>query len=175
MPPDLAATGVTLTGLPPATRFILRGRAAAIEAAGAAFGAALPRIACRAATAARDRAALWLGPDEWLLLAPPADGATLAEALERAMDGHPHSLVEVSHGQVGIEISGEDAIATLNAGCPLDLEAGFPVGMCTRTVLAKAGIVLWRIAPDSFRIEVARSHADYIWGFLEAASREFRG
>jgi sarcosine oxidase, subunit gamma len=185
MPLDLTATrrgpvdelavrgGVALLALPPASRFILRGRPNAIAAAGEAFGVALPQQACRA-PAAGDRAALWLGPDEWLLLASAPDGAALRTGLERAMDGKPHSLVDVSHRQTGIEISGAGAVATLNAGCPLDLDPRvFLVGMCTRTVLAKSEIVLWRTAPVTFHLEAWRSFAPYIRRLLEEASREF--
>ncbi len=164
-----------LTALPPVARFVLRGRPGAVEAAASAFGAPLPQLACRAVTVGEGRAALWLGPDEWLLLASPTDGPALAAALERALDGHPHSLVDVSHRQVGIEISGPDATAALNAGCPLDLDVpAFPPGMCTRTVLAKSEIVLWRTAAETFRVEVWRSFAAYVWSFLAEASREFR-
>ncbi len=180
MPPDLsvAAAGpldgmatpgsAALVALPAAWRAVLRGRPAAVEAAGSGFGAALPRQACRAVVAGAGRAALWLGPDEWLLLAPPAEGPALAAALARAMEGQPHSLVDVSDRQTAIEITGPDAAAALNAGCPLDLDPeAFPVGMCTRTVLAKAEIVLWRTAPATFRVEVARSFAAYAWSFLD--------
>lgn len=167
--------GAALTALPPAARFILRGRPGAIEAAGPAFGAPLPQLACRAADAGEGRAALWLGPDEWLLLAPPDAGPALAAALERVMQDQPHALADVSHRQVGIEVSGADAAAALNAGCPLDLDsATFPVGMCTRTVFGKAEIVLWRTAPETFRVEMMRSFAAYVWSFLEEAAREFR-
>jgi len=169
-----ASGGATLSWLPPAARFILRGPPAAIVAAGAAFGVPLPDQACRAATEGR-RAALWLGPDEWLLLAPEADGPALAVTLDRAMGVHPHSLVDVSHRQTGIEISGPRAEPILNAGCPLDLDpAGFPLGMCTRTVLAKVEIVLWRTAPEIFHIEVWRSFSTYAWGLLAEAAREFK-
>lgn len=174
---DRAALGgvAALAASPPAARFVLRGRLGAIEAAAGPFGASLPQQACRATTAPGGRVALWLGPDEWLLLAPTADGPALAAALEAVMDGRPHSLVDVSQRQVGIEVSGPAAAAVLNAGCPLDLGDGaFPVGMCTRTVLAKAEIVLWRTAPEIFRVEVWRSFAAYAWSYLEEASREFR-
>jgi sarcosine oxidase, subunit gamma len=62
----------------------------------------------------------------------------------------------------------------LNAGCPLDLDlSAFPVGMCTRTVLAKAEIVLWRTSQDVFHVEVWRSFADYVSRFLAEVAREF--
>jgi sarcosine oxidase subunit gamma len=171
-----ASGGAALVALPFAWRSVLRGRPTAVEAAASAFGAALPLQACRAVVAGEGRAALWLGPDEWLLLAPRAESPALAAALERAMEGQSHSLVDVSNRQAGIEVSGPDAAATLNAGCPLDLDPeAFPVGMCTRTVLAKAEIVLWRTAPATFRVEVSRSFAAYAWSFLVEASREFRG
>jgi len=45
--------------------------------------------------------------------------------------------------------------------------------MCTRTVFAKAEIVLWRTAPDAFRIEVWRSFTDYVARLLGEAAREY--
>jgi sarcosine oxidase subunit gamma len=61
----------------------------------------------------------------------------------------------------------------LNAGCPLDLDlAAFPVGMCTRTVLAKAEIVLWRTSAEVFHVEVWRSFASYVTEYLAEAARE---
>lgn len=160
---------VSLVMLPPASRRIFRGRDEAVAAADAALGFPLPRQACRA-NASGERAALWLGPDEWLLLAPEHD-----EFADLAMLEPPHALVDVSHRQVALALSGPYVTETLNAGCPLDLErAAFPVGMCTRTVLAKAEIVLWRTAADAFHIEVARSFAAYLWEYLAEASLEFR-
>ncbi|MGH7749923.1 MAG: sarcosine oxidase subunit gamma [Candidatus Dormibacteria bacterium] len=140
------------------------------------MGFDLPASACRA-TCAGDRAALWQGPDEWLLLSTAASGdraqAPLNEAsLEEALQGLPHSLVNVSHRQIGLELRGLHAALLLAAGCPLDLEAGaFPVGMCTRTVLAKAEVVLWRTDPQLFRLEVWRSFATYVAAFLTESAR----
>lgn len=166
------AAAVTLTPCPPAARFIFRGRPAGFDAAGAAFGVALPQTACRAATAG-NRSALWLGPDEWLLLAE--DGATdaIEAAFAEGMAGYPHSLVDVGHRNTAIEIAGPAAADVLNAGCPLDLRPdAFPVGMCTRTVFAKAEIVLWRLEDQRFRVEVWRSFAGYLWGLLDEVRRE---
>ena len=168
--PTVSETAV-LHPLPPTARFILRGTAV-VTLAGAALGLVIDQTPCRASQAGV-RAALWLGPDEYLLLAPDAEACALALALEQALDGAPHSLVDVSHRQTGLEVSGQQAADILNSGCPLDLDlAAFPVGMCTRTALAKAEIVLWRTAPDVFRIEVWRSFTDYVARFLDEAVRD---
>ena len=136
----------------------------------AAFGVALPTAPMRAHVEA-NRTALWLGPDEWLLLAPDGEGATIVPVLADAVAGQAASLVDVSHRQVGLVVTGPRAAELLNAGCPLDLDLpAFPVGMCTRTILAKVEITLWRTAEDAFRIEIARSLAPYVVDFLREAT-----
>ena len=169
-PPGAGAL-VSVALVPPATRFSFRGGDEAAAACAAAFGCPLPRDACRAAEAG-DRAALWLGPDEWLLLAPEAEGEALIPAIAGALGAVPHALVDISHRQVGFAVAGTRAAMLLNTGCPLDLDASaFPVGMCTRTVLAKSDVALWRVAPTLFRLEVNRSFADYVAGYLRVAER----
>ena len=168
-----AGAAVSMTPLPPMSRFVLRARPAAIEAAAGPLGMRLPLVACRSAIAG-DLAALWLGPDEWLLLAPAGDGAALAAALEVAMGTAPHSLVDVGHRQSGLTVAGAHATTVLNVGCPLDLDAeAFPPGMCTRTLLGKVEVVLWRTGAHSFQVEAWRSFLPYVWQFLEEAAREF--
>ena len=158
--------------LPAATRFSFRGAAAAHAAAGSAFGLALPTTPCRAAMQTA-RAALWLGPDEHLLMAPAEDLLGIKSALASALRSIPHSLVDVSHRQGALELRGADAAWLLAAGCPLDLDASaFPVGMCTRTVFAKAEIVLWRTAAEVFHVEVWRSFTAYLVGMLQEVARE---
>ncbi len=135
------------------------------------LGFALPREACRAA-GADGRHALWLGPDEWLLLAPVE--AKLDRTLAFAIGDLPHSLVEVSHRQLGLQLEGAHAAAALSVGCPLDLDlAAFPVGMCTRTLVAKAEVVLWRTGETCFHIEVWRSFSPYLWQYLVLSGAEF--
>lgn len=155
-----------------AARFSLRLRPAALAVAATGWGAALPVQACRAARHG-ERTALWLGPDEWLLLAPADRRDRVVTNLSCALAGQAHSLVEVSDRQIGLELRGGRAAEVLNAGCPLDLDLeGFPVGMCTRTLLGKAPIVLWRLDRLRFHIEVWRSFADYAERFLIEAARQ---
>ena len=101
---------------------------------------------------AGERATLWLGPDEYLLLdlaAQDEGEPATAASIEAALRDSPHALVDVSHRQFAIEVSGPHAEVILRGACPLDLDISrFPVGMCTRTVFAKADIVLWRTGSD---------------------------
>ncbi|CAN5456880.1 sarcosine oxidase subunit gamma [soil metagenome] len=159
--------------LAPAFRLVLRGGPDVMAQVGDGLGLTLSSQACRAVVAGA-RAALWLGPDEQLLILPEAEGPALQAALATALVDLRHSMVDVSHRQGGYEVSGLHAAAMLNTGCPLDLDPyAFPIGMCTRTVFGKAEIVLWRIAPLTFRLEVWRSFAGYVTGLLAEAGREF--
>jgi sarcosine oxidase subunit gamma len=156
---------------PYASRWILRGGPEVSTPAGAAFGATPPLEPLRAA-AEGQRAALWLGPDEWLLLAED-DEPCLGGAVEAALAGVPHALTDVSHRQCAIELSGPGAARLLNAGVPLDLDLEtFPVGMVARTLLLKAEITLWRRETERFWLEVARSFAPYVAAILTASARD---
>ena len=181
--PDLATRSLPrvpaaqwLQAVPPAMRFILQGDARARAAVAPVWGAAFAEQACRAVVR-ESRATLWLGPDEYLLLGADEEAQpATAEALERALVDAPHSLVNVSHRQFALALSGPHAANILNAGCPLDLDLGeFPVGMCTRTVFAKADIVLWRTQEDAFHVEVWRSFHGYVTGLLSEIAGEFYG
>ena len=159
---------VTVTDAGHRARFVWRGDT---SAASRAFGADLPTAPMRAIRGEAERVALWLGPDEWLLLAPDHAHEELVTALAAAAASTPSSLVDVSHRQVALLVDGPRAALLLAAGCPLDLDiAAFPVDMCTRTLLAKAEIVLWRSGRDTFHVEVQRSFAPYVATFLTEAS-----
>lgn len=119
------------------------------------------------------RLAARLGPDEWLLCAPPAAAGDLARVVATTLAGEHHSLVDVAHRYRAFAIAGPQAPALLAAGCPIDLEpAVFGPGVATRTLLGKAEIVLWRLA-GTYRIECGRTFAPYIAAFLGEAAREF--
>lgn len=163
----------TLALLPNTTKLVFRGRRAAADVAGRAFGVALPREACRFSEKG-DRTAYWCGPDEWLLQAGGEVPAALFAGLDAALAGQSCSLVDVSHRSDVIALSGPGAAYILNHGCPLDLSLqAFPVGRCTRTIFGKATIMLSRPAPEIFHIDVWRSFARYVWQLLDEARGEF--
>jgi len=163
-----SARGVSLAVLPPAERISLRAPAASVAALSKALGVGLPHKP-KASAVVDGRSALWLGPDEWLVI----DEAGKDPLGDCADVTALHSAVGISHRNVAIAVTGPAAAAAINAGCPQDLSlAAFPVGACSRTILGKIEIVLLRTAEDGFRVECWRSFSDYAWTFLTEAARD---
>lgn len=162
------SANVSIKVAAPAYRLSLRARADAVAELSQALDISLPQ-ASKTSTTSGLRAALWLGPDEWLVI--DQGESNLMEACASVTAAH--SATDVSHRNVAMTVSGEGAEATLNAGCPQDLSLeAFPVGACSRTLFGKAEVVLLRVTEDTFRVECWRSFADYVFGLLEEGARD---
>lgn len=165
-----AEGSVRLRELAPAARFSLRIAPADAPAAGRALGLDLPgRIGMRAEAGGRE--ALRLGPDEWVVVAPEADAAAMAEAMAAIFETAPHAFVEVSDREVTIALEGPLAAELLAIGCPRDLERVAP-GEGRRTVFDGVTVVLWRDAPDRFRLDVWRSFHPHVRDLLAMGDAE---
>lgn len=162
------SSAVRLEAAPPAERLSLRARPEDVAALSGALGLDLP-VKPKTSASANGRTALWLGPDEWLVIGE--EGAGLMQ--EATNSGVTHSAVDISHRNTAILVSGPGAAAAINTGCPQDLSlAVFPVGACSRTVFGKVEIVLLRTAVDAFRVEIWRSFSDYAFGLLSEGARD---
>jgi sarcosine oxidase subunit gamma len=119
------------------------------------------------------RAALWLGPDEWLVLGPPTAGAEIVAELERALSGLNSSVIDVSANRVALEISGPRAKETLSKGCSLDIDprGGWTVGRCAQTLLARVPVILQERA-DTTGILDRPSFAEYLDDWLTDAAAQ---
>lgn len=121
--------------------------------------------------------AVWLGPDEWLLLAPHADAGELAGALRAALEHWHASVLDVSGQRTVLAVDGPAAAAVLAHGCALDLHPrAFGVGDCGQTLLAGVPVLLLR-APDGegFRVGVRPSFAGHVAAWLDDAATEHWG
>lgn len=164
------AASLTIHPAADATRFSLRIEPAAAFRTADAFGCTLPgRIGEVAAS--NGRLAVRLGPDEWYLIAAPDHLDAIEQAFTKLYDDCPHSLVDISHREVGIEVEGNAAALALRSAIAFDLDA-MPVGTGCRTIFDRVQIILIREAEHRFRIEVWRSFAGHVRGILEATRRE---
>jgi sarcosine oxidase subunit gamma len=147
--------------------------AALVDALAAAAEVALPaRVGGVARRGAR--AALALGPDEWLILSDSdGEAPALVAALEAAAAGRHATAVDVSAARIAVLLEGPAAVDLLAAGCPLDLGlAAFPPGTVAGTVLAGATVLIERLAPDAWRLFVRRSYAGHVEAWLAAVAAD---
>jgi sarcosine oxidase, subunit gamma len=157
-----------LTPAAAASRIALRAPAEAVSALSTALGVTLP-VRPKTSASTGKRHALWLGPDEWLVI--DEDRADLMAAA--ASSGALHSAADASHRNTAVIVSGPGAEVAINSGCPQDLSLSFfPVGACSRTILGKAEIVLFRTAEDTFRVECWRSFSPYVFGLLSEGAED---
>ena len=162
------SAGVSIKMAASAYRLSLRARPEAVQTLSEALDIGLPTHPKGSATSGL-RSALWLGPDEWLII--DQGESDLMAALSNVSG--LYSATDVSHRNVGIIVSGTNAATAINAGCPQDLSLeAFPVGACSRTLLGKAEVVLLRVADDTFRVECWRSFAEYVFGLLDEGARD---
>jgi len=167
-------------------QIVVRGDAATAafrEAAANALGITLPvepNTVSGPTNLADGPRALWLGPDEWLLVTAPGRSDTTAQALRAAFAGQFAIAVNASDARAVIGLSGPKARAVLMKGCALDLHPRVSgPGQCAQTLLARAGVILHQTTFDKatgaavYDIYVLRSYVEYLWAWIEDAAQEY--
>jgi sarcosine oxidase subunit gamma len=140
----------------------------------AVLGAALP-AACGDVTGSGSHHALWLGPDEWLVVTT-TDAVALADQLAAAVGEDRGLALDVSANRTVLELSGPQARAVLEKGCPVDLHPrAFGPGRAVSTTLARVPVLLWQTDDDTYRLLPRSSFADYVARWLLDAMVEFAG
>jgi sarcosine oxidase subunit gamma len=116
-----------------------------------------------------DAEALWLGPDEWLVVSErPA--AEVVGQLEAALEGSDRSIVDVSGGRAVIDLSGHGRLDALASGCPIDLHPrSWRTERCAQTLFGRAQVLLQE-RRDETRLFVRPSFADYVVELLAEAA-----
>ncbi|ANP52481.1 sarcosine oxidase subunit gamma [Streptomyces griseochromogenes] len=125
---------------------------------------------------AGDLTALWLGPDEWLVVGRPGTQRDLDSRIRSVAADEPVSVTDVSAQRTTVLVTGPRARDLLSHGCSLDLHPrAFGPGRCAQTNLARTQVVLVaRDEPRSgFWVLVRSSFADYLKEWLLDAAVEY--
>ena len=143
-----------------------------MAAAKSVLGIDLPRTP-RTSTSWGDITALWLSPDQWLILCTRTKTAALLSELNEAL-GKIHSLaVDVSDMRAIIRLEGEGVRETLMKGCSLDLiSADYGQGTVRRLRFAEIAALLHVVEANVIDLYVFRSYAHYTWQFLAKSARK---
>jgi sarcosine oxidase subunit gamma len=137
-----------------------------------AIGCELPMVPNTVKGDPDARYALWLGPDEWLVVGPAADLTDLRPRPAEIIGVAFVTVVDVSASRTTIELWGEGARDILESGCPLDLHPrAFPTGSCAQTLLARIPIILHQVGDKPrYRIGVRISVAAHLARWLTDAA-----
>lgn len=115
---------------------------------------------------------LCLAPDWWLILGLNDAEQKLSSLLQN--DQYHFSAVDVSGQRTTIELEGPNVCEVLAHLWEQDLrEKSFPVGSVSQGLMAKAPVIVWRIAPFRYRVMVRRSFALHLWKALTDAAEEW--
>ncbi|MDP9886858.1 sarcosine oxidase subunit gamma family protein [Pseudarthrobacter enclensis] len=125
-----------------------------------------------------DASVLWLGPSEFLVVAPTEAheslGGDLIPALREALGGDSGQVVDLSANRTTFELTGPRARAVLEKGCSLDLHPRvFKAGTAFSTEIANIPAILWKTGEESFRIFPRASFAEFLGRWLLDAMREY--
>lgn len=181
---DLSAgsgTRVSLKELPFLTQVGLRAQpgSASADALEKALGGALPATVGIVTTCPGDRSVLWLGPDEYLVIAPDEavgglDPAAVTARLVAGLGSLPGQVVDLSANRTTLELSGPQAQDVLDKSCRLDLDlVSFPVDTAVSTLLEGVGIILWRVDEQVWRVMPRSSFATHVARWLLDGMREY--
>ncbi|KAA5607447.1 sarcosine oxidase subunit gamma [Roseospira marina] len=90
------------------------------------------------------RIAMWLGPDEWLLVGPDGTAPAVEATIRDARVNDPWlSVCDLSHMYTTLVLTGPRARLVLSKGCPLDLHPRvLGSGACVQTLLGRTRAVL---------------------------------
>ena len=126
----------------------------------------------------RDTSVLWLGPSEYLVVAPTEAheslGGGLIPALREALGADAGQVVDLSANRTTFELTGPRARAVLEKGCSLDLHPRvFKAGTAFSTEIANIPAILWKTGEETFRIFPRASFAEFLGRWLLDAMREY--
>lgn len=137
------------------------------------FGTALPSAA-NSFTSSGERRAVWLGPDEYLLVCAEYEQTELHRTISTQMTGQHFALTVISDALSVYQVSGPGVRDMLAKGCALDLDKSvFRPGMCAQSSLDRAAVTFICETDDSLRLICRRSFADYVESWLKDASTEY--
>lgn len=121
---------------------------------------------------------LWLGPSEFLVVAPEhahdSLGGNLIGSLTEALGQAAGQVVDLSANRTTFDLTGPRARAVLEKGCALDLHPrSFTPGTALNTEVGNIPVVLQKTGEESFRLFPRASFADFLGRWLLDAMREY--
>jgi sarcosine oxidase, subunit gamma len=131
-----------------------------------------PGQTSRSTSGEGDTHVLCLAPDWWFVVGLNSTEQKLLSLQQT--DQYHFSIVDVSGQRTTIELGGPNAREVLAHLWEQDLrEKSFPVASVSQGLMAKAPVIVWRIASFRYRVMVRSSFALHLWTVLADAVEEY--
>jgi len=154
-----------------ARRGLVRLRVPLAEAAHAAAALELPTEPLH--WSGSDPVALWMSPDQWLLVGERYSAERVLELCRARLGDLLYSATDASDALSCVRVAGSRARALLAMGSGVDFDPSvLTPGRCLRTRFAKVAVVLRVLPEDEFELFVDRSVAHYVEQWLQRAARD---
>ena len=141
-----------------------------LEATEKVLGLGLPVEPCTL-TQSGNVTALWLSPDEWMIVCPREGLNGLLQSLENALTGMRSQVADNSGGYTQVIVQGQNAREVLSHCTVYDLDK-LSEGRVVGTTFGKSSVYL-RGSEGGYCLLLRRSFADYIWRYLVRAARPY--
>ncbi|MGC6531344.1 MAG: sarcosine oxidase subunit gamma [Candidatus Puniceispirillaceae bacterium] len=120
------------------------------------------------------RQAVWLGPDEIMLMVEAGSEGALAKQIEDQQGKQTISVNDVSDALTSLHLKGPAIRDVLAKGCALDLHPDhFKAGQCAQTMLSHAAVTLVALADDEMLVICRTSFTEYTVAYLCDAALEY--
>jgi sarcosine oxidase subunit gamma len=144
-----------------------------MEAVTPILGGELPTAANTVFTG-KGAKALWLSPDDWLIVAEDSKQHDILWKLEKALNNQHVSVNDLSANRVVLELSGPHVHQVLMKCSEMDFHPRvFAVSDCVQTMIAKSQAIVEQVDTDCFHIYVRCSFSRYVAGWLADAFSEY--
>jgi sarcosine oxidase, subunit gamma len=164
---------LTIRAAPPGRRALVGLRVSLSDAPRAAAAVGLP---CDPLCwSGHDPAALWIGPDQWLLIGERLQAEDIVSLCQKQLGVLLHAATDLSDALDCIVIEGSGARDLLAMGSGVDFHPlAFRSGNCVRTRIAKLAIIIRAVDNERFEVIVDRSARRYLLEYLERSARDAR-
>ena len=125
-------------------------------------------------TSAGERHAVWLGPDEFLIICESGKDEELACAIQASFGDRHAAVTNISDALTAFRLKGTAVRQVLAKGCSLDLHLkSFTSGDAAQSLLSHAAVTIMALTENEFMILCRTSFASYLLDWLCDAALEY--
>ena len=125
-------------------------------------------------TTAGERHAVWLGPDEFMIICEAGKDEELTSAIHTSFGSLHAAVTNITDALAAFNLKGAAVRQVLAKGCALDLhQNSFASGDAAQTLLSHAAVTIMALTNDEFIVICRTSFASYLHDWIVDAALEY--